>query len=462
MNLDSPYYTILWACIWTTVGFHLSELNFPISSLTCTFNASSSASSALPSSSSFNLPQCLNMSEAIYGLVTAIFTVGGLLGSLSSSSITSRYSFKGSILLTGYVNLVGSLLMTLSPHWAVLALGRLVSGVASGLAICSVPPFLAVLSTVTDELQGKKGLVGTMNQMGVVIGICSAQMSGLILTGEKGDIPGSWRYVVLLSGVMAVFQILMAGASVYPNNRASTISIDSHRLNSNSIDAGPLLPNPSPSTPSISHQFTLKQVLASSTLRTPSIFCTLVMALQQLSGVNAVMFYSTPVLKPLLPTSAGVVGVGITVVNALVTLPALFLMDRVSRKTLLLSSISGMAATSLLLAVSLTAHFQVISAVSIVAFIASFSIGLGPVPFLLTAEVVPPLAVPALSSLAISTNWITNFLVAIFFLPLRDLLSSPIDTQAPGNRREGEGRVFYVFTMILVLGGIMIQRRLKA
>nr|ODN95410.1 vacuolar membrane protein [Cryptococcus depauperatus CBS 7855] len=440
------------------IGFHLSELNFPISSLTCTFNASSSASSALPSSSSFNLPQCLNMSEAIYGFVTAIFTVGGLLGSLSSSSITSRYSLKGSILLTGYVNLVGSLLMTLSPHWAVLALGRLVSGVASGLSICSVPPFLAVLSTATDELQGKKGLVGTMNQMGVVIGICSAQMSGLILTGEKGDIPGSWRYVVLLSGVMAVFQILMAGASVYPNNRASTNSIDSHRLNSNS----PLLPNPSPSTPSTSHQFTLKQVLASSTLRTPSIFCTLVMALQQLSGVNAVMFYSTPVLKPLLPTSAGEVGVGITVVNALMTLPALFLMDRVSRKTLLLSSISGMAATSLLLAVSLTAHFQVISAVSIVAFIASFSIGLGPVPFLLTAEVVPPLAVPALSSLAISTNWITNFLVAIFFLPLRDLLSSPIDTQAPGNRREGEGRVFYVFTMILVLGGIMIQRRLKA
>lgn len=51
------------------------------------------------------------------------------------------------------------------------------------------------------------------------------------------------------------------------------------------------------------------------------------MALQQLSGVNAVMFYSTPVLRPLLPTSVGIVGIGITIVNAIMTVPAMLLMD---------------------------------------------------------------------------------------------------------------------------------------
>ena len=51
------------------------------------------------------------------------------------------------------------------------------------------------------------------------------------------------------------------------------------------------------------------------------------MALQQLSGVNAVMFYSTPVLKPLLPGSAGTIGIGITLVNALMTIVAIFLID---------------------------------------------------------------------------------------------------------------------------------------
>jgi hypothetical protein len=51
------------------------------------------------------------------------------------------------------------------------------------------------------------------------------------------------------------------------------------------------------------------------------------MILQQLSGINAVMFYSTPILKPLLPGSAGLVGIGITLVNAIMTLPAIFLVD---------------------------------------------------------------------------------------------------------------------------------------
>lgn len=120
-----------------------------------------------------------------------------------------------------------------------------------------------------------------------------------------------------------------------------------------------------------------------------------------------------------------------------------------------------MAATSIFLAIGLNGHHQITSAISIIAFVASFSIGLGPVPFLLTSELVPPPAVAALSSLAVSTNWVTNFFVALFFLPLRDLLSSPTDPRSPEAGREGEGRVFYVFTAVLLMGGIMIGRSLR-
>lgn len=68
----------------------------------------------------------------------------------------------------------------------------------------------------------------------------------------------------------------------------------------------------------------------------------------------------------------------------------------------------------------------------------------------------------ALSSLAVSTNWVTSFLVALFFLPLRDLLSYPSDPQSPETGREGEGRVFYAFAAILLMGGVMIGKGLKA
>ncbi|WVQ72890.1 hypothetical protein IAR50_002451 [Cryptococcus sp. DSM 104548] len=449
MSPRAAYLTIFWACLSSWYyGFHLSELNFPERSLTCTLSASTTF-----------LPECLSITPSLYALITAVFTLGGLLGSLTSSNVVSRYGLKGGIALTGWVNLVGAGIMTLAPHWTVLALGRLAVGIASGLGISFVPPFLSTIAKSEAELASKSGMVGTMNQMAIVLGICSGQVAGLLLTGEKGDVPGSWRYVTAISGVVAIAQILSSGIISSPTGEQKPPTSPADAESGPRDEASsPLLPHPSPPP---QNQLTLPQILSNPSLRGPSLLCASIMALQQLSGVNAVMFYSTPVLRPLLPTSAGVVGVGITVVNAIMTLPAIFLMDRLGRRTLILASIAGMATTSVLLALGLNDHLQALSAISIIAFIASFSIGLGPVPFLLTSELVPQPAVAALSSLAVSTNWITAFLVALFFLPLRDLLSSPADPRQPENGRKGEGRVFYVFTVVLLLGGIMIIRGLK-
>jgi len=107
------------------------------------------------------------------------------------------------------------------------------------------------------------------------------------------------------------------------------------------------------------------------------------MALQQFGGINAVMFYSTPVLRPLLPNAAGLLGIGITLVNAVMTLPAIFLVDvshlnfnseeayeqRLGRRSLLVVSCIGMSIMSALLAIGLNNSYQVLSAVAIISFI---------------------------------------------------------------------------------------------
>lgn len=71
---------------------------------------------------------------------------------------------------------------------------------------------------------------------------------------------------------------------------------------------------------------------------------------------------------------------------------------------------------------------------------------------------VPPHAVPALSSLALSASWITTFIVGAVFLPLRDLLAYPSDPSDPYSDFEGEGRVFYVFAGMLALATLVILR----
>lgn len=99
----------------------------------------------------------------------------------------------------------------------------------------------------------------------------------------------------------------------------------------------------------------------------------------------------------------------------------------------------------------------------------SFAAGLGPIPFVLTAQIAPYHAVSTLSSIALSVQCpsplsvlptstdvgdvgIMNGLVAVAFLPLRHAL---------GGERGGEGNVFGVFVGVLVICGLALARLYK-
>ena len=88
--------------------------------------------------------------------------------------------------------------------------------------------------------------------------------------------------------------------------------------------ASSLLPD---SAPPPEPQLPLRELLSNTSLRGPTILCASILCLQQLSGVNAVLFYSTPVLKPLMPSAAGSIGLYITLINAVMTVAAIFLVD---------------------------------------------------------------------------------------------------------------------------------------
>lgn len=114
--------------------------------------------------------------------------------------------------------------------------------------------------------------------------------------------------------------------------------------------------------------------------------------------------------------------------------------QKVGRIPLILTSLAGMIVSLILLSRGLDAHDQTLSALPLLTFVASFAIGLGPIPFLLVSELVPQEAVAATSSIALSSSWIASFLVALGFLPLRDALG-----WMERGARQGEGRVFWVF-----------------
>lgn len=61
---------------------------------------------------------------------------------------------------------------------------RFIAGISSGIAICLVPPYLAQSARTTPHLAQRSGLIGSMHQMGIVIGLFMAQVIAWMATGE--------------------------------------------------------------------------------------------------------------------------------------------------------------------------------------------------------------------------------------------------------------------------------------
>lgn len=148
------------------------------------------------------------------------------------------------------------------------------------------------------------------------------------------------------------------------------------------------------------------------------------------------IFYSSSILAALLPDLSAWISVGISIVNFCVTLIAANLIEKAGRRVLLLFSLAGMAFSSLLLAYGLNANIKILSAVSATSIIASFALGLGPIPFLLISEFFDVEVVGFAQSFGLSINWITTFCIGFFF---------PIMRQSIG------GSSFYVFSTMAFL-----------
>jgi len=159
------------------------------------------------------------------------------------------------------------------------------------------------------------------------------------------------------------------------------------------------------------NKLTLWQFIRSPSYRPMLRAVMLIMLAQQLSGINAVIFYSTSILSAILPSSSALISLIISLVNLATTLPSTSLIERSGRKPLLLWSICSMGIASLFLGLGIVFSWRLISVIASLAFVAGFSIGLGPIPFLIISEFVDAEAVSAGQSFGLVTNWIATFCV---------------------------------------------------
>jgi len=417
------------------------------------------------------------MTTGQFGLVSSIFTLGGLCGALVAGPLSSRYGRFPTMLGTTVFNILGPVLEALAPNIAAMTAGRLISGFGAGAALDVVPVYISEIAPPQE-----KGFFGAFTQISTNFGIFITELLGLFLS--KGQL---WRVILAVAGAFGAAQVvgLLLGGQESPKWMADNghpsgakrilQKIRGHKANIDDEVKGwglesaqdledeeeSLLdnrdhmssghPNEANDTDSVSDR-TKKAAKSASkellgplaVLRHPEsrdavIAVAVIMVGQQLCGINSIVMYGVGLLSDLLEANSALLNVAVAVLNIIVTTGCAPLPDKIGRKTCLLLSISGMGISSLLLGIGISKHITILSAVSVLTFVASFGLGLGPIPFILSSELVGAEAVGSTQSWALAANWIATFVVAQFF---------PIV-----NEKLGGGRVYFIFAVFALVFG---------
>lgn len=354
-------------------------------------------------------------------LFSSLVNVGALLGALSGGRLCKRVG-RGNTIRAAAV-LMGACWwwVALTSSAMHLCVARVAMGLGVGLQSVATPTYIAEVSPPKI-----RGALGTMNAAAILVGVMVVDFAGgsIFRAGINRELC-AWRS---LACFVAVSAMLLLGASAVLPERSLRRSLPLQAANGEwSVS--------SPSSSATTDDLPGRRVFLAGLI--PLVW-------QQLSGVNAVIFFGQSILSTAGVQGANILGVAVIAVQLVGVLFAACLIDRAGRRPLLIGSCLGMALGAGALAVCLA--FRHPPGVAVVAalclYVLSFSLGLGPIPWLLPAELDRRVRVQ-LASIATAANWACSF--AVTGPPLEVL-----------QRAFGLSGSFAVFSGICLVGTVLI------
>jgi len=373
------------------------------------------------------------MSDAIVTLIwswiVSAFCVGGVIGGSAVGVVASRIGRKGGLLLNNILMAISGVFLFSAKYansWEMLIIGRLIIGINSGLNAGLAPMYLSEISPTA-----LRGAVGTVYQLIITISILLSQILGM--TNVLGNDAG-WPFLLGLTVIPGVLQLITLpfcpespkylmldkNDNTSANNALVWLrGTDDVKTEMDEIIAEHESMKQLP-------KVTFKEMIVNSSLRSPLIIAMMMMLAQQLSGINAAMFFSTSIF-----TSAGLneseaqsATLGMGSMNVAMTFISLVLIEKAGRKTLMVVGLSIMLVTTTVLLICLAAAEAVpalayLSIAMVICFVIGFATGPGSIPWFFVTELFTQSARGMATSIAVVTNWTANFLVGLGFEPLR-------------------------------------------
>lgn len=356
-----------------------------------------------------------------WSFAVSAFAVGGPFGSVFGGVLANQWGRRGAMMVNVWVFLVGGVLMTVALNIGQLILARFIIGFASGVSSVVVPVYLGEIAPPT-----LRGTLGTCTQFALVVGILASDLFAFpFATAEL------WRYLFSVTPLLCVVQLLLSSFLVESprwllstNSNSSLARVAIKQLRGYRYDADVEMEVDNFLCASQKHKTgrssahssgALWDLLHCAEMRVLVVASVILQMAQQLCGINAVFYYSTSFFKDVISSPLlGTTLVGL--VNVVATYIALQLMDTTARKTLLLWSCGGMLASTIVIILVLLGFMsRPIALLGVVLFVGFFEIGLGPIPWLIVAEMFDAKWVATAMSLCSLVNWVCNFLVGLLF-----------------------------------------------
>jgi sugar porter (SP) family MFS transporter len=358
------------------------------------------------------------------GLVVAAVPIGAVAGAAIAGPAADTYGRRLMILIAAAVFIVGALASAAAPGVEVLVAARIVIGVAIGLASAAAPVYISEVAPPES-----RGRLVSFFQLAVTIGILVAYLVGLAFDHVEG-----WRWMLGLGCVPALALafgmirmpqsprwLVMHGDTYAARAALAKIRVDDPDTIDRELDE---IKDSLDETPG-----------AWSELLQPLVKAALVVGvglaiLQQVTGINTVIYYAPTIVEFTgVNSSAGSIlaAVGVGIINVAFTLLALRLLDRAGRRTLLMIGVSGMVISLFTLGLAFTGDgtstlASVVAIVSLMTYVASFAVSLGPIFWLLNAEIYPLSVRSKAAGIGTMANWTFNFVVSLTFLLLIEAL----------------------------------------
>jgi sugar porter (SP) family MFS transporter len=349
-------------------------------------------------------------------LVTSLLLIGAMIGAFGAGRVADRIGRRPTILITAVIFVVGVLLAAFSPAFWTLLVARVVIGLAVGSASMSVPLYIGELAPPRI-----RGALVSLNQLAITSGILASYLVDYGLASRA-----NWRLMFGLAVIPAI--VLFVGVLTQAESPHWLIrqgrEAEARRVLRH-VREGSLEAEIAEVKDVAARPVRARDLLARGVR--PALWVGVLMAVfQQITGINTVIYYAPSLLAGAgLGNSASLLANVVNgAVNVGMTLVAIRLLDRTGRRPLLLTGTAGMAVGMVITAVAFLGGDQLrggaayLAIAGLLVYTGSFAVGLGPVFWLMIAEIYPLRIRGQAMSVATIANWAANFVVTISFLTL--------------------------------------------